>query len=178
MAFTLTVLLLSIPAAAFPPTGAQDDPDYKAKEEMFFEYTPYDFLECQSYGACADAGRAETSWLLREYVVNTQLAQTYVRTLPPNISFDDDIALLGSATASSSAPGQPPSAAINGVIGGYRADGTGRDADEWSSDRQGLGAYWQVTWDYPVSVNSIILYDRPNLDVSEGQLISTSYNPN
>lgn len=152
--------------AAFPPTGDLDDPAYKAKEDMFFQYTPYDFLECQSYSACADAGRAETSWLLREYVVDSQLAQTYVRTRPPVVDFSKDLALLGSATASSSAPGQPPSAAINGIIGGYTADGLGNDADEWSSNRQGQGAYWQVTWDYPVSVTDIILYDRPNFDVS------------
>lgn len=132
---------------------------------MFFQYTPYDFLECQSYSACADAGRAETSWLLREYVVDSQLAQTFVRSVPPTVDFSKDLALLGSASASSFASGQPPSGAIDGVIGGYRADGTGNDANEWSSNRQGQGAYWQVRWDYPVSVTGIILYDRPNLDV-------------
>lgn len=157
----------AITVAAFPPTGDSDDPEYQAKEDMFFDYTPYDYLECQSYAACADAGRAETSWLLREYVVNNQTAQTYIRTVPPaTVDFASDLALLGSARASSSSDGQPPSGAINGVIGGYKADGTGKDSDEWASDRQGLGAFWQVTWDYPVSVTSIILYDRPNFDVS------------
>ena len=152
--------------ASFPATGDNSDPAYQAKQDTFFEYTPYDSHECQSYQVCTDGGWAESSWLNRQYAVTPSIAQTFTTTKAPVYVSSDDVALLGTASASSAAPQQPPSGANDGIIGGYTADGTGDPTAEWSSNRERQGAWWRVDWDFPVAVETIIIYDRPNLDVS------------
>ena len=87
---------------------------------------------------------------------------------PPITSWSNDIALSATASASSSAPGQPASAAIDSVVGGYLPTG-GDVSKEWSSNRQGAGAWLQLVWPNPVSISSVVLYDRINLDVSRPQ---------
>ncbi|KAI5475263.1 Carbohydrate-Binding Module Family 1 protein, cellulose binding protein [Pseudohyphozyma bogoriensis] len=84
-------------------------------------------------------------------------------TTPTSYSFTGDIALNATATASSYSTGQPPSAAIDGVIGGY-TDSGGDYTKEWSSYGQGAGAIFVLSWDYSVTITSIVLYDRPNLN--------------
>lgn len=76
----------------------------------------------------------------------------------------DDLALQNATvTVSSSAPGQPGVKAINGQLGGYLEDGSGDDSLEWSSDNEGAGAFFNISWPYTVKVEQVSLFDRPNL---------------
>ncbi|KAM0756053.1 hypothetical protein T439DRAFT_283260, partial [Meredithblackwellia eburnea MCA 4105] len=74
-----------------------------------------------------------------------------------------DLALFASATASSYSSGQPPSAAIDGWVGGYTPDG-GIYTEEWASNGQGAGATLTLTWPSSIEIGQVILFDRPNED--------------
>lgn len=75
-----------------------------------------------------------------------------------------DLAVTASAVASSTAFGQGPYSAIDGLTGGYLADGTGNDNAEWSSNGELAGAWIKLAWSSPITFNQIQLFDRPNLD--------------
>ena len=73
-----------------------------------------------------------------------------------------NIAPLSTVTASSQtdATGQTAVKAVDGVVDGYPGDHT----KEWATNRQGVGAWLNLSWLSPYSVNQVVLYDRPNLD--------------
>ncbi|NVN92409.1 MAG: PIG-L family deacetylase [Desulfuromonadales bacterium] len=79
---------------------------------------------------------------------------TVTSALPSNI------APLATVTASSetSAYGQTAVKAVDGVISGYPSDYT----REWATNGQGVGAWLNLAWPAPYSVNQVVLYDRPN----------------
>lgn len=83
-----------------------------------------------------------------------------------SFAWAQDVALLATATASSSSPGQGPSKAIDGLLGGYKDDGTGDYTQEWASAGEGDGAWLQLTWPSDVLILGILAYDRPNAEVS------------
>ncbi|GAA6040009.1 hypothetical protein JCM8097_004736 [Rhodosporidiobolus ruineniae] len=83
---------------------------------------------------------------------------------PTGVDGAQDLALSASATSSSNAAGQGPYSAIDGLTGGYVADGTGTDTSEWSTYGGGVGSWLNLGWKSAVTFNQIILYDRPNLD--------------
>jgi hypothetical protein len=56
--------------------------------------------------------------------------------------------------------GQTAIKAIDGVIDGYPGDYT----HEWATNGQGVGAWLNLSWSTPYSVNQVVLYDRPNTD--------------
>ncbi|GAA5874766.1 hypothetical protein JCM1840_000427 [Sporobolomyces johnsonii] len=154
---------MGYPIQNLAPTLSTTSTAFIEKEYAFFNYTPFDSSECQSYSACVAAGRGEASWLQRQYIVTPQLAtvaETGSAQAPPNLPAGNNIASLATATASSYSPGQPPFAAIDGNIGGY----PGNSSAEWASDGQGVGAWFQLTWSQTVNVTAIVLYDRPNLN--------------
>jgi alpha-glucosidase (family GH31 glycosyl hydrolase) len=75
---------------------------------------------------------------------------------------DDNIAPLATATASSVQSGTQSfaSAAIDSVVDGYPAA-----ADhEWASNGELTGAWLQLNWKSPQTIDRIWLYDRPNTD--------------
>jgi len=81
-----------------------------------------------------------------------------------SFAWSNDIALFASASASSSAPDQGASKAIDGQLGGY--DGLGGDyMQEWSSNGEGVGASLLLSWSRPVQIYRVLAYDRPNADV-------------
>lgn len=81
-----------------------------------------------------------------------------------SFAWSNDIALFASASASSSAPDQGASKAIDGQLGGY--DGLGGDyMQEWSSNGEGVGASLLLSWSRPVEIYRVLAYDRPNADV-------------
>jgi uncharacterized repeat protein (TIGR02543 family) len=84
------------------------------------------------------------------------LTLNIVTTLPNNI------APLSTVTASSqnTATGQTAVKAVDGVIDGYPGDYT----KEWATTGQGAGAFLNLAWSTPYSVNQVVLYDRPNTD--------------
>ncbi|WCD92916.1 PIG-L family deacetylase [Microbacterium sp. nov. GSS16] len=63
-----------------------------------------------------------------------------------------------SVAASSQAPGQAATAAIDAVIAGWPANG----GAEWSSNGQRSGAWIALSWAVPQQVDRVRLYDRPN----------------
>ncbi len=77
--------------------------------------------------------------------------------LPPT-----DLALVATAVASSEnvTTDQTAAKAIDGVVDGYPGDFT----KEWASVSQGVGAWIELSWPTPQTVNDIVLNDRPNLN--------------
>ncbi|GAA5823454.1 hypothetical protein JCM11251_000639 [Rhodosporidiobolus azoricus] len=75
-----------------------------------------------------------------------------------------NLALQATASASSSWPQQPPTGAINGVIGGLDGYGGGALLDEWSAYFGKVGTWYQLTWPNAVILNQIVLWDRPNIE--------------
>ncbi|GAA5954834.1 hypothetical protein JCM3765_007787 [Sporobolomyces pararoseus] len=74
-----------------------------------------------------------------------------------------NLALNSTATASSSSSSsQGPSKAVNGIINGYKDDGSGDSTQEWATSNQGIGAWITLTWPRSINVSSVVLYDRPN----------------
>ena len=73
-----------------------------------------------------------------------------------------DLALSASATASSqnTSTGQTADKAIDGVVGGYPGDYT----VEWATVGGGAGSWLELTWSSPQTFDTIVLYDRPNLN--------------
>ncbi len=74
----------------------------------------------------------------------------------------NNIAPKATVMASSETPGTGQTAvkAVDGVIDGYPGDYT----REWATAGQRSGAWINLTWDGPYTVNRVILYDRPGLN--------------
>jgi len=68
--------------------------------------------------------------------------------------------MSATATASSAERDSPAKSAIDGKIDGYPRN----EAAEWVTQGSGAGAWIKLTWSSPQAINSIALYDRPNLD--------------
>lgn len=73
-----------------------------------------------------------------------------------NVALQPGVTVTVSSQAA--AYGQTGAKAIDGVVDGYPGDYT----REWASDGQGAGAWIQLTWPQPVSIEQVALYDRPN----------------
>ena len=73
-----------------------------------------------------------------------------------------NIASLATVTASTqnTSTGQTAVKAVDGVIDGYPGDYT----KEWATTGQKTGAWLNLSWSAPYSVNQVVLYDRPNLN--------------
>jgi LmbE family N-acetylglucosaminyl deacetylase len=73
-----------------------------------------------------------------------------------------NIAPLAVVTASSENPayGQLAIKAVDGVIDGYPGDYT----KEWATSGGRAGSWLQLNWSVPYTVDTVILYDRPNLN--------------
>lgn len=75
-----------------------------------------------------------------------------------------DLALLSVATSNTRyAPFQSPGAAIDGVVSGYDGMG-GNPKKEWASSGGKAGTTLLLTWTQNFSINSVVLFDRPNLN--------------
>lgn len=87
-----------------------------------------------------------------------------------------DVNLAGTATVSASSQntttGQTAAKAVDGVVAGYPADYT----KEWATSGGGAGSYINLVWSTPVTINKVVLYDRPNTSdrVTGGQLTFSS----
>jgi hypothetical protein len=71
-----------------------------------------------------------------------------------------NLALSATASASSEKPAYEQTAdkANDGVIDGWPGDYT----KEWVSNNEGAGAWLQLNWSQAVTVDRVVLYDRPN----------------
>jgi len=64
------------------------------------------------------------------------------------------------ASAQDTAAGQGVAKAVDGVAQGYPAD----SSKEWVAPGGKAGTWIQLSWASPVTMTSVVLYDRPNLD--------------
>ena len=102
----------------------------------------------------------------------------------PAAHADNNIALLATATASSSYKGYSPAAAIDGVVDGYPGD----SSREWASN-QGVAGTW-LTLDWGGTgylIDRVVIHDRPNvydhilaatLSFSDGSTVAVGSPPN
>jgi len=86
-------------------------------------------------------------------------------TLPPaaaGLASDDNVASKATASASSVEANMPSTAdgAIDGIVGGYPS----AREQEWASNQETTGAWLQLDWTVPQTVDQVWLYDRPNAD--------------
>ena len=102
----------------------------------------------------------------------------------PAAHADTNIALLATATASSSYKGYSPAAAIDGVVDGYPGD----SSREWASN-QGLAGTWlRLDWGGTgYLIDRVVIHDRPNVDdhilaatlsFSDGSTVTVGTPPN
>ncbi|KAI9364888.1 hypothetical protein DFJ73DRAFT_792472 [Zopfochytrium polystomum] len=77
-----------------------------------------------------------------------------------------NIAPKAATSASSAATNQQQGAsrAVDGVVDGYRKDGSGTFTKEWASNGEGAGATLTLTWPSAVQITRVTLFDRPNED--------------
>ena len=73
-------------------------------------------------------------------------------------NYSANLPLSAAVTDSSEAPGQPGTAAINGVLDGYPNNWP----QEWASVGQLTGAWIQLNWAQAITTSLIVLHDRPN----------------
>ena len=124
----------------------------------------------------APSGLSQDEVLTFELVVS----DGHFVTLPDSVSvrvltrqaYTTNIASLATVTASSESAqyGQTAVKAVDGVVDGYLGNGAlqvdgypGDGTREWSSNGETTGAWLQLAWSSPHSVDRIVLHDRINL---------------
>lgn len=97
-------------------------------------------------------------------------ADTVVVTVNQAAPVSQNLARTATATASSqnTSSGQTAAKAIDGSPVGYPGDAT----KEWATVGGKAGSWIKLTWAAPVTIDKVVLYDRPNTDdrVTGGQL--------
>ena len=74
-----------------------------------------------------------------------------------------NLALTAFADASTTVGDQIAARVIDGVVSGYKEDNTGDSSKEWVSRHELQGAWVRLSYIKPITINQIVLYDRPNL---------------
>jgi hypothetical protein len=131
-----------------------------------------------SYSVASNSGSSRTCAL-------TIAGQTFTISQSGNTTSGTNVASLATVTASSenSGTGQLAIKAVDGVVDGYPGDHT----REWATSREGAGAWIQLAWSSPRTINQIVLHDRPNSDdqitggtvqFSDGSTVSIGSLPN
>jgi LmbE family N-acetylglucosaminyl deacetylase len=69
------------------------------------------------------------------------------------------LAAVVTASSENASTGQQAVKAVDGVIAGYPADPTA----EWATVGGGAGSWLKLAWTSAVTVDEVVLYDRPNL---------------
>jgi len=151
--------------------------DLAAKQSAYYAYAAHDPKICQTPEACA--GRPESQWLSREYVVASEDGGSDPGAQRVNV------AQQATATASSAdvAAQEGPEKAIDGVAAGYPQAPT----NEWATVKGKAGSWLQLSWPQPQTIDRVVLYDRPNptdqvtsglLTFADGYEIAVSGLPN
>ncbi|MDQ0633513.1 LmbE family N-acetylglucosaminyl deacetylase [Arthrobacter pascens] len=135
------------------------DPDLTAKTNAFLAYAQYDYRTCNTAEWCSS--RSEGAWFSRSYTVGTPgLTQGTGTFSGTGVSAGSNVAPSATVTASSQneATGQSALKAVDGVIAGYPVDGT----REWATVGGKAGSYLNLAFPTAVTLNRVVLYDRPN----------------
>lgn len=144
--------------------------DAAAKEEVR-ALRMYDLQDSQlSAPTTGDILRSQAITDLTVDVFTGTLLEPEADTTPASATGGENLAPLATVTASSVDEVEMSfaEAAVDGSTLGYPVDAS----KEWSSDYELEGSWIELTWDTPVLLDRVVLYDRPNLDdqVLEGIL--------
>ena len=151
------VSYLGYPSADNPANVSGDA--LTAKRNAFFAYAPYDSDMCQSVSACST--RSEGMWLERRYLADGSGASTPTTAPATTTSAgSSNLARTATVSASSENPGTGQTAvkAVDGVPDGYPGD----YSREWATQDGKAGSWLQLGWSSPVTLDRVVLYDRPN----------------
>ncbi len=96
--------------------------------------------------------------LLRRVTFPDAQALRAVAALAEALKGGQNLARQSRVTASTSAKGYAPQAVADGVVEGFPDN----LAAEWASNRETVSAKVKLTWEKPVTVGSVWLFDRPN----------------
>lgn len=155
-----------------------NEDDLATKTDTFLTYAAFDSESCDTLETCSN--RPERLWLPRQYKSEDGLGTdatpstrpgnstrpTPSRTsseVPPSGSRrTGNVARSARATASSEnlVTGQTASKATNGVVVGYPQAAE----KEWATTNGQEGSWLQLDWTQYVTVNQVVLFDRPNPD--------------
>lgn len=137
-----------------------------------------------TFSVTTNASETEKTVTVSATLANRTVSNALVVTVPSN---SENVALrpgvVVTVSAEESAYGQTGTKAIDGVVDGYPGDYT----REWSTGGQGVGAWIQLTWSQPVSIERVVLHDRPNtndqilagtLSFSDGASVAVGALPN
>ncbi|GAA6027301.1 hypothetical protein JCM8097_002573 [Rhodosporidiobolus ruineniae] len=114
--------------------------------------------QLQVFGAVLPLPATTTTTTTTTSSTTTTTSSTAAVPLPTT----PNLALRAIATASSEWPNSKAAAVRDSVIGGYVTDFVGDETKEWSSYTEGGGAWIRLDWTSPISLNRIVLWDRPN----------------
>jgi hypothetical protein len=122
--------------------------DLSDKQKAFFAYAPLDPNVCQTLSACQqdDIG----SWLLRQYITGTEETKAPSGNIAPQATI--------SASSENKETDQLAIKAIDTSTEGY----PGNFTHEWATMSEGKGAWLNLTWANPHTIDKVTLYDRPN----------------
>jgi LmbE family N-acetylglucosaminyl deacetylase len=127
--------------------------DLAAKEEAISAYVPFDSLLCQTREDCS--GLPQAAFLPRQYAADA-LEGVPPLDQPGNVARTAEV----SASSQNAGGGQTADKAVDGLVDGWPGD----RAAEWATDGQGSGSSLVLTWGDPVTLDRVVLYDRPNRD--------------
>jgi LmbE family N-acetylglucosaminyl deacetylase len=124
------------------------EPDLATKTAAFFTSAQFDVNTCGTAAACSS--RPESAWFSRQYQVATPTPG------------DSNVAASATVTASTqnNADGQTAAKAVDGAIDGYPGDYT----REWATTGGKAGSFLDLAFPSAVTLNRVVLYDRPNAD--------------
>ena len=99
-----------------------------------------------------------SQWTDGTYDYNRTCGTYQFTDLPRNLAGIAGVKVTSSSVDTDVSPS--PDRAVDGVAEGYPTE----TSMEWSSAQQTAGAWVQVTWPTPVTLDRIVLHDRPNPD--------------
>jgi len=134
------------------------DPDLTAKTDAFLAYAQHDWKTCTTALECAD--NSVGKWLSRAYAVAPTAVAPAAGTEAATVADPANVAALATVTASSqnTTAGQAAAKAVDGVIAGHPIDAT----REWATVGGRAGSYLDLRFPVAVTLNRVVLYDRPN----------------
>ena len=134
------------------------DPDLTAKTDAFLAYAQHDWKTCTTALECADNSIGK--WLSRAYTVAPTAVAPAAGTETATVAETANVAASATVTASSqnTTSGQTAAKAVDGVIAGHPVDAT----REWATVGGRAGSYLNLGFPAAVTLNRVVLYDRPN----------------
>jgi LmbE family N-acetylglucosaminyl deacetylase len=124
--------------------------DLTTKRTAFLTYARSDPKTCGSAQACF--GHPEEQWWPRQYTVGATTQPAPTGNVAPSA--------VATASSENATDGQTAAKAIDGVVDGYPGDYT----REWATQAGKAGSWLNLAWNTPVTVDRVVLHDRPNGD--------------